>query len=84
MASTGLTPSLAKHFPHVVAMQADLIKSGVLAADGDKLRFTQDYTFTSPSMASTIVLGRVSNGRTDWKDGEGRTLKSLQEGQAGA
>jgi len=55
----------------------------VLAVNGDKYRFTQDYTFTSPSMASTIVLGRPSNGRTEWKDGEGRTLKSLQEAQAG-
>lgn len=83
MAANVLTPSLTKHFPHVVRAHADLLASGVLVADGSQMRFTQDYTFSSPSLASTIVLGRVSNGRTEWKDGEGRTLKSLQEAQAG-
>ena len=82
-ASQVFTPSVAKHFPKDVQHRDDLVKSGVLVPDGAFLRFTQDYTFSSPSMASCIVLGRPSNGRTDWKDGEGRTLKSLQEAQAG-
>lgn len=82
-AATAFTKSVGEHFPYVVQHREDLLKNGVLVPDGDKLRFTQDYTFNSPSMASTIVLGRPSNGRTEWKDGEGRTLKSIQEGQAG-
>lgn len=83
IAASGLTASLAKHFPHVVKAHTDLLQSGVLLPHEGMLRFSQDYTFSSPSLASTIVLGRVSNGRTEWKDVEGRTLKSLQEGQAG-
>lgn len=51
-------------------------------ADGALFRFTQDYPFNSPSLASSLVLGRSSNGRTDWKDASGRTLKQLQEAQA--
>jgi hypothetical protein len=82
-AAQAFTPSVAQHFPYVLQHRADLVKNGVLQLDGDKYRFTQDYTFTSPSLASCIVLGRPSNGRTDWKDGEGRTLKHLQEAQAG-
>lgn len=82
-AATTFTKSVGEHFPYVVQQREDLLKSGVLVPDGDKLRFTQDYTFNSPSMASTIVLGRPSNGRTEWKDGQGRTLKSIQEQQAG-
>jgi hypothetical protein len=83
MAASGLTPSLIKHFPYVERARTDLLASSVLNPDGELMRFTQDYTFSSPSMASTIVLGRAINGRTEWKDGEGRTLKSLQEAQAG-
>jgi hypothetical protein len=74
-------PSL-REFPHVIELRGDLLKSGVLVFDGDKRRFTQDYTFSSPSLASAVVLGRSSNGRTDWKDASGRTLKELQEAQA--
>jgi hypothetical protein len=74
--------SLKDHFPGVIELRADLLKSGVLASEGDRHRFTQDYTFSSPSLASAVVLGRSSNGRTDWKDASGKTLKELQEAQA--
>ncbi|NJS35220.1 MAG: DUF4357 domain-containing protein [Brachymonas sp.] len=29
------------------------------------------------------MLGRSSNGRTEWQDSDGRTLKALQEAEAG-
>jgi Domain of unknown function (DUF4357) len=75
-------PSLKDHFPNVCEVRADLLKSGVLVPEDNKLRFTQDYTFNSPSLASAVVMGRSSNGRIDWKDTNGRTLKQLQEAQA--
>lgn len=74
--------SLRKHFPYVCKLRADLLKSGVLIPEGDKFRFEQDYAFTSPSLASSAVLGRSSNGRMAWKDATGKTLKDLQETQA--
>jgi hypothetical protein len=83
-ASKEFTKGVVEHFPYVVQFRDDMLKNGVLQPAGDKLQFTQDHTFSSPSMASTVVLGRPSNGRTEWKDGQGRTLKSLQEAQAGA
>jgi len=49
--------------------------------DGNHYRFTQDYAFSSPSTAAAVVLGRSANGRIEWKDGLGRTLKELQEKQ---
>jgi hypothetical protein len=82
-AAMSFTQGVVDHFPYVIQHRDDLVKNGVLMADVDSYRFTQDYTFTSPSLASCIVLGRPSNGRTDWKDAEGRTLKHLQEAQAG-
>lgn len=50
----------------------------VLAQQGSAYVFTQDYAFSSPSLASSVVLGRSSNGRMDWKDAQGRALKVLQ------
>jgi hypothetical protein len=82
LAASDEVPSLKEHFPNVCKLRADLLKSGVLIPAGDKFHFTQDYTFSSPSMASALVLGRPSNGRTDWKDANGKTLKELQEAQA--
>jgi hypothetical protein len=77
-------PSLREHFAYVCDLRADLLKSGVLLPEVNKLRFTQDYTFNSPSLASSVVLGRSSNGRTDWRDASGKTLKQIQEAQAGS
>lgn len=81
-AAVGEAPSLTEYLPNVSKLRADLLKSGVLITESKLLRFTQDYTFSSPSLASSVVLGRSSNGRTEWKDPSGKTLKQLQEAQA--
>ena len=60
-------------------LRKDLISKGVLDAVEGSLRFTQDYPFGSPSTASGVCLGRARNGRTEWKNDEGLTLKQIQE-----
>jgi len=75
-------PSLKNYFPNLTRIRSDLVERGVLVPEGDKFRFTQDYTFNSPSQASSVVFANSSNGRVDWKDSTGRTLKQLQEVQA--
>jgi hypothetical protein len=65
-------------------LRADLLKNGVLIPEGDALRFTQDFVFSAPSAASDIVLGGCTNGRIQWRDAQGRTLKELQEAEAGS
>jgi Domain of unknown function (DUF4357) len=81
-ASNDEVPSLVEHFDNVCQLRAKLTKSGVLVPEGNKLRFTIDYTFNSPSLAAGVVLARSANGRVDWKDSTGKTLKELQEAQA--
>jgi hypothetical protein len=39
----------------------------------------ENQLFNSPSYAAGFVLGMHTNGRTDWKDRDGRTLKELEE-----
>ena len=76
-----LAPSLLNHFAGTVAKRQELIDLGVLTQQGSAYVFTQDYAFSSPSLASSVVLGRSSNGRMDWKDAQGRALKTLQENE---
>ncbi len=64
-------------------LRAALITNGVLKPGGDGLVFTQDYAFNSPSTTAGVVLGRSINGRIEWKTGDGRTLKEIQEEEAG-
>lgn len=65
-------------------LRQELLANGVLVPDGERLRFTQDYAFSSPSTAAAVVLGRSANGRTEWQDAQGRTLKALQTQAAAA
>jgi len=58
-----------------------LIRDGILVADNEGLRLVQDYVFTSPSTAAGVLLGRNANGREEWKNEKGRTLKAIQEAQ---
>lgn len=78
-----VVPSLETNKPARLAQREDLIERGVLELDGLNYRFTQDYVFSSPRLAATMALGRSTNGRTKWKDAQGRTLKELQEAEAG-
>jgi hypothetical protein len=64
---------------YVRKIRAALLASGVLADDGIALHLIQDYTFGSPSTAAAVMLGRSANGRTEWKDSAGSSLKAIQE-----
>jgi hypothetical protein len=79
-----VTESVKRHFPGVTDLRNALIEQQVLVADGEDYILTMDYTFSSPSMASSVVEGRQSNGRTEWKTKDGRTLKEIQETEASA
>lgn len=60
-------------------LRESLCKQGVLKDDGKTYVLTQDYVFNSPSTAAGVMLGRSANGRIEWKDAKGRTLKEIQE-----
>ena len=62
----------------------DLIRQGVLEGSADAgFRLSQDYVFSSPSTAASVVMGRNANGRIVWKDNSGRTLREIQEAAVG-
>ncbi|MCB2006935.1 MAG: GIY-YIG nuclease family protein [Burkholderiaceae bacterium] len=81
-------PSMQQHVRGFYDMRQELIANGVLVlagSDGNpNYRFAQDYVFSAPSSAAAVVLGRSANGRIEWKDAQGHTLKELQEREAGA
>ncbi len=74
-------PSMAQHVRGMFALRQELISNGVLALADGLYQFTQDYSFGSPSTAASVVLGRSANGRVEWKNADGRTLKEIQEAQ---
>ena len=76
-------PSMAQHVRGMFDLRQELISNGVLVMQGALYQFTQDYTFSAPSTAAAVVLGRSANGRIEWKAADGRTLKEIQEAEAG-
>lgn len=69
------TKSLSASFSR---LRSRLVAAGVMLDDGDVYRLTEDYLFKSPSGAAMVLLSRNANGRTEWKDAQGRTLKDRQ------
>ena len=61
----------------------DLLAQGVMVAAGTFYRFTRDFDLSSPSTAAGVLLGRTANGRIEWKDAAGKTLREIQEEEAG-
>ena len=72
--------------------QIEVIDSNVIPASLQKLRkelidtnvikdgiLQEKQLFSSPSYAAAFVIGMNTNGRMDWKDKNGKTLKELEE-----
>jgi hypothetical protein len=59
-------------------MRQKLRDEGMLVENGDRLVFTKDAEFSSPSSAAAVIHGGHANGLTAWKDSHGKTLKELE------
>lgn len=53
-----------------------LIKKGII---NENYEFTEDYIFTSPSLAASIVMGKSANGLKEWKNDKNKSIKDLEE-----
>jgi hypothetical protein len=80
MAKKKLSPSCTETYRK---MRRKLMETNILKESGDELLFVEDAVFNSPSAASNMVLGRNSNGYTEWVDENGKTFKKIQEEQIG-
>ena len=65
-----ISPTLEKQ------RQTAFANGNIICIDG-KHKLTVSVSFTSPSSASTFVLGGSTNGWTEWKDKDGKTLDEL-------
>ena len=72
-------PEVPSIHPYMRVIRRKLADDGILSPEGRVYRLTQDYVFKSPSTAAGVLLARSANGRTEWHDETGRTLKELQE-----
>jgi hypothetical protein len=75
--TSSLSPSFSK-------LRSKLVASGVLDEQGGVYRLTEDHLFKSPSTAAMTLLSRNANGRTEWKDANGVSLKEHQIADATA
>ena len=60
----------------LVKFRSRLVEKGIVGTD---FVFQNDYIFTSPSLAASVVMGRSANGRTEWKTIDGRCIKDIEE-----
>jgi hypothetical protein len=66
----------------MTTLRKDMLEQGVISANGNGYVFNQDYVFNSSSTAAGVIQGRTANGRKDWKNKEGKTLREIQEAAA--
>lgn len=60
----------------------ELISNNILVQKKDSYVLIKDFLFKSPSSASSVVLGRSSNGWTEWKNKQGKTLDDIYRNKA--
>jgi len=62
-----------------INMRRKLVETEIMIEDEGKLVFAEDAVFSSPSAASNMILGRNSNGFTEWVNKKGLTFKEVQD-----
>lgn len=65
--------------PGWLKIRNKLISDGVLVAGPGYYTFTEDTSFSSPSAASSVILGRQAPGPISWRTSSGMTYKDAQE-----
>ena len=73
LVSDHTTSSITVHGKGYYELRLQLENEGII----EDRSFQKDYEFSSPSAASTVLLGRNSNGNIDWKTSEGISMKEL-------
>ncbi len=71
--SDAIVPSFEIRAKSYFKLRSQLEEDGVISEGV----FQKDYEFTAPSAASAVVLGRNSNGNTDWRTEDGTKLKDI-------
>lgn len=71
-----LSPSCTETY---IKMRRKLLETQIMIEKGDELIFAEDAVFNSPSAASNMVLGRNSNGYTEWVTEDGKSFKEIQD-----
>lgn len=60
-------------------LRAKLENNGILVDSGEMLTFSQDFLFSSPSQAASMVVGYSINGRDFWKTENGETFAIVEQ-----
>lgn len=60
-------------------LRQKLLDTQILKDNGEYYEFVEDTIFSSASAASNMILGRNSNGYTEWISENGIPLKNLEE-----
>jgi hypothetical protein len=71
-------PSVKK-YPYPSILRSQLISESILIQESDKLGFSKDYEFSSPSAAASVIHGGHANGLREWKNVKGVSLKELEQ-----
>ena len=74
--SLKIAPSMKQYACTMFDLRKELERSGVIANG----IFKQQYVFTSPSAAASLVQGRNSNGNTDWRTADGVKFGEIAKG----
>lgn len=64
---------------HIHAKREDLRTRGIMVDKGAHYSLVDNYTFDSPSMAASVVLGNSTNGRFYWKNKDNVSLGDVEK-----
>ncbi|WP_135609415.1 GIY-YIG nuclease family protein [Methanococcoides sp. AM1] len=68
------TPSIKER---IKSFRINLLDKGILKEENGVYVFQENFTFSSPSLAASVVLARTANGWREWKNKDDKTLDEI-------
>lgn len=65
-------------------LHQELVRNGTIIPEDGQTTFLSNFAFSSPSAAAGVILGRSTNGRSEWRLQDGRTYADWEAAQLGA
>lgn len=71
-----LKPSMPNGYKE---LRDKLVNNGTLVLEGDKYIFKKNAIFDTASPAASVIVGSSISGPQNWKNSDGKTLKTIEE-----
>ena len=70
-----------KNYGYATLRDKLILNGVILKTSNEKMIFAKNHLFTSASGAASVIVGYSANGRSTWKNEDGKSIKEIEKSE---